>query len=214
MMEHVFSQTASIELLDGVVCALLAAAASVRSRNFGACVAGSVVLGCVCGMSCPLLRELILHGQTGAKLIVAALPGEAFTGAAGALIAMLFAFVKPGRLFFWLDAAGMSTAASLASTLSAPELGVAGALVLSLACALVPGLVRDVSIGDTAIMLEKPWYASSAAISGCVSMLVIVLPAFGSLPSFFMERIGEWAVLSGSITGICILLWKRDLTVS
>lgn len=211
MVEHVFSQTASIELLDGAACALLAAAAAARCRNFGACVAGCVALGCICGLSGPLLRELILHGQTGAKIIVAALPGEAFAGAAGALMAMLFSAIKPGRLFFWLDAAGIGMEASLAAALGAPELGVAGALVLALACGLVPGLIRDVSIGDTAMMLEKPWYASSAAISGCISMLVIVLPAFGHMPSFFVERAGEWAVLAGAITGMLVLFWKKDM---
>lgn len=211
MMEHVFSQTASIELMDGAVCALMAAAAAARSRNFGACMSGCVAIGCICGISGPLLRELILHGQTGAKIVLAALPGEAFAGAAGALISMLFSAIRPARLFFWLDAAGISMAASLAAALGAPELGVVGALVLALACALVPGLIRDVSIGDTAMMLEKPWYASSAAISGCISMLVIILPAFGHMPSIFVERAGEWAVLGGAITGMLVLFWKRDM---
>lgn len=200
----ILSQPQVIELLDSVGCALLAAAASFRAGSFGARATGSVALGCMAGLSGPLLRELALHGQNGAAMLLGALPDDALIGALGALAAL---FILKGRsrgLFIWLDGAGMGLAACLAAALGARELGIAGALTLGLICGLAPGVIRDCALGDTAMLVEESWYATAAAL-GCVICLCLLLaPALLPLPSLFNERGGEIAVLAGALTTMLI----------
>ena len=82
---------------------LLAAAASCRGRLFGGHVSGAAVLGCLCGLAGPLLREC-LGGGSGAELLASG----AFVGAvvAGALAGAVLAGLRRqgAGLFFWLTA--------------------------------------------------------------------------------------------------------------
>lgn len=201
----------TIEILDGLACALLSAAACCRARSFGAHYTGSIVLGCVCGLVGPLLREIALHGQSGSRMVISALPDDALLGAAAALCAIAITRGASNRLFFWIDSAALGLASCLSSLLSFAELGLAGGLALGLASGMAPGLLRDVSLGDIALLVEKDWYGSAAAI-GCMATLCgVVLPTIIETPPILSGRMDVVAVLFGTLTVICLRWWKgRD----
>lgn len=205
---HVFSETLVIELLDGAAVCLLAAGASCRARIAGANIMGSVILGCLCGMLAPLMRESMLHGQPGIHLVLNALPVQAFTGACATLAALWMLGSRGRFLFFWIDSLGICLAAALFAALAMPELGLIGALVLSLSCALFPGLVRDVALGDVAMLAEQNWYGASAGLSAIITMAIIIAVVFFLPESSLMARLGEIAVLGGTALGTCIRGWK------
>lgn len=205
---HVFSETLVIELLDGAAVCLLGAAATCRARLTGANLTGSVILGCLCGMLAPLLRESLMHGQAGVKIVLDALPGEVFTGACASLFAMWMLGNRGRFLFFWLDSLGICLAAALFATLAMPELGLIGALVLSLACAFLPGLVRDVALGDVAMLADRNWYGASTVLAAIAAMGILTGVVFLAPESALMARLGEIATLGGAAVGIGFHYWK------
>lgn len=211
---HVFSATASIEILDGLACAFLAMAAALRARSLGANLAGVLVLACISSLSAGLGREFILHGQQGGQLIFAQLPQAAFIGAIAGLFLYVMARKMVSQLFFFMDTLSMSLTAALAASLSAPELGAIGALALGVSAGLLPGLIRDVSLGDSAIFLEQDWYAACAILSTLWAIMLIILPAFWVLPAFFVHRLGEWAVLSAVFLALCLRYWRGRKMIS
>lgn len=205
---HVFSAAASIELLDGAACASLALAAALRGRSLGANLAGVLALGCMCALSPGLIRELPLHGQQGARLILASLPQIALAGSLAGIILFAAAKKRASQFFFLMDSLSMSLTAALCACLAAPELGAIGALALGACAGLLPGLIRDAALGDSALFLEQPWHAASAILAALCAVIIILLPAFWTLPAFFVERIGEWAVVCGSILALALRYWK------
>lgn len=205
---HVFSATASIEIFDGLACAFLAMAATLRGRSFGANLAGVLVLGCICGLSAALSREFILHGQQGAQLIFVQLPQAALIGAVAGFILFAMAKKRASQIFFFMDTISMTLAATLTATLAAPEMGAIGALAIGVSAGLLPGLIRDVSLGDSALFLDKNWYAASVILSALCALIIILLPAFWNLPGFFVQRLGEWAIVSGTILGLALRYWR------
>lgn len=208
---HVFSATASIELFDGLACASLALTAALRGRSRGANLAGVLVLGCLCALSAGLGREFILHGQQGARLIFAQLPQAALIGSLAGIILYYIARKIVYKIFFLMDSVSMSLAASLTASLSAPELGAAGALALGACAGLLPGLIRDVALGDIATFLDQAWYAASVILSALCAIIIILLPAFWTLPDFFVRRLGEWAVVCSVALALLLRFWRlRD----
>lgn len=205
---HVFSATASIEILDGIACAFLSLAAVMRARSLGANLAGSLVLGCICALSAGLGREFILHGQQGGRLILAQLPQAAFIGAIAGLLLHMMARKRTAQFFFLMDTLSMTITAALTASLAAPELGAPGALALGVSAGLLPGLIRDVTLGDSALFLEHAWYAASVILAALWTIMIILLPAFWVLPSFFVQRIGEWAVLSAALLALALRYWR------
>lgn len=200
----VFDAAQSLEILDGIAAALLAAAASARARNFGAHFTGAVVLGCVCGVAGGLAREIFLRGSAGARLALTGLPGSAVVGAIAGVFAVMFLNAKKFRVFFWLDAASLGIASSLACVVGLPELGIVGALTLGLVAGLSPSIIRDASLGDTAMIVDKSWYAAAAAL-GCLAAVACVI---GGLIVDEGERIGEYAVLSGACVALAARYFK------
>lgn len=203
---HVFSETASIEIIDGLACAFLAMACALRGRALGANLLGSAILACLSALSAALSREFILHGQQGSILVFAQLPQDAFIGALAGLI--LQAVTKGGSFFFFMDTLSLSLTAALVASLAAPELGALGAFALAVCASLAPGLIRDLSLGDSALFLEQPWYAASAVVAAASAIMMILLPAFWTLPSFFVHRLGEWAVVCGCLLGLALRYWR------
>lgn len=198
----------TMRLLDGVACALLAAAAACRARNLGAHVTGALVLGCLCGLIGPLLRETFLHGQIGARAVASELPAEALVGALGAIAAIFFTRKRPLPLFFWLDGASIGLASSLGAIATLSELGIVGALCIGLINGLAPGLVRDMALGDTALLVDQDWYATAAAL-GCVAAIaVFVWLSMGWITEWTAAHAEETAVLSGFIVVICLRAWR------
>lgn len=204
---HVFSQAEVIELMDGVACVLLAMAVSFRGRAMGGNLAGVLILGCVCSLSASLGREFMLHGSQGLRLVMANLPASAMIGSAAGLILAVMTGKHRVKIFFLLDTLSMTLMCALTATLAAPELGALGALALGVAIGLVPGLIRDVSLGDAAIFLEQAWYATGGIIASLCAVIVILLPAFWTMPGFFVMRLGEWAVLTGTVAGTALRYW-------
>lgn len=205
---HIFSDALVIQLLDGAVACLFGAAATCRARVSGANLAGALILGCIAGLVAPILRETILHGQAGLQLVMDALPTQAFIGACAAIFA-LFILGKRGHfLFFWLDSLAICLGASLFAALALPELGIAAALILGIGCALFPGLVRDVALGDVAMFIDKGWYASCVALAAIGSLFIIVLWHIVPVPAFLSERPGEMGTLGGALTGLLLRYWK------
>lgn len=187
---------------------LLAAAASCRARLFGGHVSGAAVLGCLCGLAGPLLREC-LGGGSGAELLASG----AFLGAvvAGALAgAGLAGLRRQGAgLFFWLDSLGLALAACLGAMRGLTlGLGAAGALVLGLLAGLVPGLLRDMALGDTARAVEESWYATAAALGG---MLTIGLARLPWRPSGWAPSGAQWeyaCIACGVLLAAALRFWR------
>ena len=208
---HIFSEVLTIELLDGAVVSLFAAAATCRARVTGGNLAGAVILGCVSALLAPVFREVLLHGQAGVKLVINALPAQAFIGACASLVALRMAGNKQHLLFFWLDSLGICLGASLFAALALPELGLVGALVLSLANALLPGLIRDLALGDVAMFVDKNWYAASVALAAIAALTIIVVWHIIPVPEIWSDRPGEVGTAGGCIVGVVFRYWKgRD----
>ena len=206
MTSVVFGSTASLEILDGVSAGLLAAAAAARAKNFGAHFTGAVVLGCVCGIAGGLAREIFLNGSAGARLILATLPQSALIGAVGGVLATRFPLRRRGAAFFWLDAASLGLAGSLGAILGLPGLGLVGALAIGLASGLLPSIVRDASLGDVAMIVEKSWYATAVAL-GCVGAVCVEIGAL-VIDEVSFARVGEYAVIFGGCLTLAIRGWK------
>lgn len=200
-----FDQFTTLELMDGLACALLAAAAACRARGFGAHFTGAIALGCVCGLAGPLAREAILHGEAGSRMIANALCDDALIGALAGLAAL--ALWKRGGLFFWVDAAGMGLCSSLAAAFAAPTVGVAGGLGIGFIAGLLPGMLRDMALGDVAMLVEKEWYASAVAIGCAFAIFIGALPVIWQDARPLLPRILEYA----AIGGCCATMFLRRL---
>lgn len=215
-----------VELLDGAAAVLLAAAAAWRARGFGAHFTGAVVLGAVCGLVAGIVRESLLHGAAGTRLVLGELPGPALAGALlGALAAAgasALARKRTGEggalggrgLFFWLDSLGLFLAASLGVFCGLREIGATGALALGLLSGLAPGFVRDTALGDTARFVEQSWYATAAALGAMTTILLLILPpSFGGawpLPQG-LAWLWPWASIFGGVAvALGLRLWRGN----
>lgn len=172
---EILSQPAVLQILDGLACALLAATAVCKAVSLRAQLFGGIILACICALACPLFREVILFGPPGALLILHSQPLNALVGALAALAACLFFPKFTVILFFWLDAASAGLACSIITLMALPTLGIAGALTTGIIAALIPGLIRDMALGDTALLIDKNWYASSVVIGAIVALLTVTL---------------------------------------
>lgn len=203
-----FSDIVSLPILDGAACALLGAAAAVRARNLGAHFTGAIVLGCLAGLIGPLLRETFLHGSIGSANVVRALPDDALVGAVGGALALLILQKHTNRLFFWLDSASIGLACSVGAVFSLQELGLVGAVCLGLINGLAPGLLRDVALGDTAMLVDKDWYATTAAL-GCLAALAMeIWLAVGFLGNWTASNPDATAIIVGFLLVIAIMSWR------
>lgn len=198
-------------LLDGVACALLAAAATVRARSFGSHITGALVLGCLCGIIGPLLRESFVHGPIGAGFIARELPGEALVGALGGVAALYVlrkSQILQSRLFNWIDGPGIGMATSVGAITALPELGVVGALTIGLINGLAPGLVRDMALGDTAMLVDKSWYATAAALGCVASIAMFTWLCAGYISDWTASNAEATAVLVGFLVIVVIRAWR------
>lgn len=164
-------------LLEGTTCALLAASTALRARRNGGQMGGAVLLGLLCGLCLPLMREASQLPGFFALVAGRHIPCALVGALAGALLPALPWCGRHGEaLFFWLD----SLSLGLAVCLQCVHLSVGAsldwpyALALGLVFGLVPGLVRDVAAGDAACLLEEDWYAMAAALAAmlCLALLL------------------------------------------
>ena len=165
---------ATLALLDGLACVLLAAAAAAKARLAGAQFMAALVLGALCGLSAPFIREISLGGS--ARGVFLSMPDCALAGALGGITALLLAPRQGQKLFFWLDASASGLAACFAASVAAAELGIVGALVLGLVCGITPGILRDICLGDTPLALEENWYASGVALAAMLNLFLLFIP--------------------------------------
>lgn len=207
---HLLAEIEGMFLLDGFACALLAAAAVCRARSFGAHITGALALGSFCGLLGPLLREAFLHGSQSTTAILSQFPADALLGAAGGLAAIHILAKFSRQTFFWLDAASIGLAASVGSLLALPEAGIVGALSLGLVNGLAPGLVRDVALGDTAMLIDQSWYATAAAIGSLVAIAVLMWLAVGWVTEWTASHADETAALAG----FCVVMLIRGCRVN
>lgn len=204
----ILPEALSMRLLDGISCALLAAAATARARGQGAHFTGSVVLGALCGLIGPLLREAFAHGQPGTARIMAVMPNDALIGALGVFVALYLTRSARIRLFFWLDSASMGLAASIGTISTLDELGITAAIGLGLINGLAPGLVRDMALGDTAMLVDKDWYATAAAL-GCIAAIAVLLwLSIGWVTEWTAAHADETAVMAGFGVVLALRAWK------
>lgn len=175
--------------LDAATGFLLAAAAALRARQGANQPAGACVIGVLCGVCAPLLRHAILgYG-------VAALnsPGLGAAVFAGALVGpLLDRAPRIGETaFILLDAAGMCLAAAAAAVWAGGMgVGIAGRLVLAVICGLLPGILRDVTLGDMAQLAGERFHA--------------VAPVLAAIPALALAETGfppEICVCAGCLCG-------------
>lgn len=191
-----------LPFLGNLVCVFLAAAASCRARVCGCHFTGAMVIGCICGLTGPFFRELVLNGSAGCAFVLSEMLDDALIGALTGI--GFIAVIKREKVFFWLDSISIGLASSFAAILAAPLTGVKAALVLGLASGLTPGLLRDVSLGDTALAIEQDWYAAAAVIGCAFTLFVYILPAFWQL----FPKSGELAIICGTLTTVLLRLRK------
>lgn len=204
----ILPEALTMRLLDGISCALLAAAATCRARGLGAHFTGAVVLGALCGLIGPLLREAFVHGQMGTARIMAEMPNEALVGALGVFVALYLVSQTRIRLFFWLDSASMGLAGSIGAISTLDELGIVGAIGLGLINGLAPGLVRDMALGDTAMLVDRDWYATAAALGCIAAIAVLVWLSVGWVTEWTARHADETAVLTGFMVVLALRAWK------
>lgn len=204
----VLSDSLSLAFLDGCACALLAGAGSCRARILGAHITGALVLGCLCGIVGAILREAFLHGAGGTGPIVAQVPGDALAGSLGGVAALYIYKDRGYKIFFWLDAASMGLASAVGAIYALPELGIVAALCLGLINGLAPGLIRDMALGDTAMMVENDWYATAAALGCIVAIAVLMWLTIGWVTEWTALHADEIAVLAGFFIALFFRGWK------
>ncbi|MCR5563149.1 MAG: TRIC cation channel family protein [Desulfovibrio sp.] len=183
---------------DALCVFLLSGAAACRARFCGAHFTGAAVLGIVCGLFGPLFREAIIHGGAAVvfsqdSLLAAALVGAltgAFTGR------RLWA----DRLDLLLDSSGLAVCACLAALCALPVMGLGGAVLFGAMTGLLPGLVRDVALGDTARMVEESWYATAVVLGivTCLAVMLLVPEGIGCIQADIM------AMSVGCAMSICV----------
>lgn len=203
----------ALPFLDAIACFLLAAAATARAKNLGAHLTGALVLGCLCGLIGPLLREAFLHGAPASSWVAAHLPPWALAGSATGILALV-AFGKwQWRVFPVLDATSIALATCAGTICAMTELGLAGGLTLGLVNGLAPGLVRDMALGDTAMLVERDWYATAAALGSVVTMAVFTLLLVAPVHAWLASHAGEAATGIGAVCAAALLLWKHPTAV-
>lgn len=198
---------ASPQLVDMLSCALLAAAATCRARVLDAQIMGAVILGCICGLCAPLSREALLHGPGGAKLILQAMPEAALAGSLGGICSLVILTRFGYKIFFWLDAASIGLAGCLAACLGISELGIVGALVLGLICGLGPGLLRDMALGDTAMLIEQDWYGAAAALGIMLTILVLLWFPASAMPGI---NLPAGSIAAGAMLVLLVRFFRRS----
>lgn len=199
-----------VELMDGIAAALLASAAAVRARLLNAPLAGAAAIGCIAGLSGQLLRESVLHGPPGTRLVIAALPDDVIIGICAAFFAMYLLKLNNQPLFFWLDNAANSLAGCLGALLGMGELGAVGAISLGLCAGLLPSLIRDVALGDSAMFAEQGWYAASVFIGIITTILIMILIAIWQPLQYIQNVSGELAIFCGALTAFLLRALKGD----
>lgn len=204
----ILSQTQVIAIFDNLSCAFLAAAASAKARNYGAHFTGAAILGCICGLSAPVLRETLLNGQPGTRIAFAQLPDDALLGAIFGILAMFLARKMP--VTFLLDAVSISFAASLNCVLAIGNFGITGAITFGLIVAIVPGFLRDVALGNIADFVEDGWYVTTAMLGCVLAILILIFFTFMENAGSSDHRNLETAILSGSIFSFALQIWKRN----
>ncbi|MDR1776242.1 MAG: TRIC cation channel family protein [Desulfovibrio sp.] len=164
-------------ILDLAACALLAAAAACKARDYGVHVTGSMVLACLAGLSMPLLRDGLL-GVVAFSLDRGAYPASAVSGGLVGLVAA-WAFRRGQSVFNRIDGLALALAAAVSAVKGQEAgLGPAGCLVLALASALAGGLIRDAALGDSARAVEEPLYVT-AAVFGALLALALTIYGLG-----------------------------------
>lgn len=203
---EIYSQAAALALMDGISCALLAAAAAARARSFGSHVTGALVLGSICGLLAPLLRESVLYGNSGAMRALSQYPEDALVGACGGLAAIYLGRRLP--VLFWLDALALSLAVSFGSLVCIRVFGIVGGLVLGTMAGVMPGFTADVALGNVAGIVERDWYVTAAILGAVLGIGVYALPWFIGGLEFMQPRLLETAILSGAVFGFCLQVWR------
>ncbi len=155
---------------------MLAAASALRARHASCAPVGAAVLGVLCGLIGPLLRAT-LAGQPAVLVLDASLyPASALGG--GVIGAFLGRFSwTEGRFFSLIEAAGLQLLACSGVLVVQHWLALSplGIFLLSAVPAFVPGLLRDVALGDTAALADEPAYATAPLLGilltiGCLAL--------------------------------------------
>lgn len=206
---EILSPWQAVQLLDALACALLAGASACRASRLGAHFTGAMLLGCLCGLAGPLLREVAANGPPGARIALAGLADDAFIGALGALAAIRLLGERSRSLFLWLDSAGMGLESCLGAVMSLPGSGAVAALTLGCLSGLGPGLLRDVALGDTAMLVDRRWYGACAPIGCALSLSLLTAFFLWPAPGFLRDRGGEISILAGAALVIGLRIWKR-----
>lgn len=200
--------------LDAAACILLAAAAAFRARLAGGHLAGAVLLGLLCGL-CPLLLRMCLPAppdQNWDWLLAHSAPwalGGAVVGGLPLQMAMLRQYED--NLYFWLD----SLALALNTCLHVVLFCLLGwsplcALVLAVLLGLAPGLIRDVTLGYVAALVEENWYGMAAVLGAMLTLLCVVLDAAGLSPLELSSRGPEAVyILLGTAAMLGMRVWRR-----
>lgn len=199
----------ALPVLDALAASLLAAAAAVRAREQGAHMTGAAVLGCLCGLLGPLLREAFVHGPSGTAWVAESIPGAALAGSVTGCILLVLLTQRRGRLFPWLDRCSIGLASCLGGIMALSEMGLVGALAIGLINGLAPGLVRDIALGDVALLVESDWYATAAALGLIVSMAALTLLATAFFASWLAIYADESSVIIGCAVTIALMAWNH-----
>lgn len=202
----IYSQQTVIALLNGIACALLAAAASAKARTYGSHFTGAILLGCLCGLACPLMRDLVLYGHPGGMAALAQYPDDSLIGSVGGIYALYLG--RRLRIALWLDCLGLSLATCLGAIICSEVFGVTGGLVLGVISAVLPGFIADVALGNTATLIERDWYVTAAIVGAVLSLLVFILPHVLDALAFMKDRLMETAILSGASLAVCLQIWR------
>ena len=191
-----------LDTLDMAASFLLAFASSCRCRMFGGHFTGAVVLGFLCGMCAPLLRECLLQ-SSGVRLILSELSGLALSGGVAGALTRLPRISRHGsKAFFLSDSLGIGLTSCLAVVSGvSSRLPAVGSLALGLLIGLAPGLLRDMALGDVAQAVEEDWYATSLAL-GCMLTILLLTVAKPLI-----------AVPCGCLLVLALRFWRRGKTV-
>lgn len=172
--------------LDVGGVALLAFAAGFKAQRQGLPMAGAVVLAALAGVCGVLLREVLLSFGTVAPLHDTWYAASACIGGTlGALCALVGLRGGSNPLLpvaFYVDCWGMGLCAAMAASRSlVVGMPPVGCLLLGTLAGLLPGVLRDVCLGDVPQAFAQQFHAVAGVIAAMVALAVGLAGMDGSV---------------------------------
>lgn len=158
---------------------LLAWSCAFYSRQCGNQLAGSISLGFICCIPAFIFRDAVFRGQPGVEVVLNQLPPVLLVAAILGALAGKYNVQEKWHDIPYLAGIGILVSWSSLCAIRVNNLGIGASVCIGWVCGIIPGLIRDIALGDMASFIEKRWLASAIFLaclatlgSGCCLVLL------------------------------------------